>query len=334
MTASPPNRRLQIVAVVFAGAALAMAAIAIIVVSTRSSGSAGSSGSSSETDTASKPDTAPKGPTVVESRVEAGEIVKLDDSTRGKLWSSAGDGIRIDDAALRKSFGLEADDVIVAIAGHEIHRGDRDLHRAMFDITMSLSTPNVVDVDVTRKAGPMLMRWRVSGDLRAAARDFRLASIPAYGGGGSGSSSNSIYGGLTGTTTTDPFATGGLGTYTPDPPDPLVATIKKIDDNHVEMPASTRDKLLADPMTFARGARVVPAMKNGQPDGFKLYAIRPSSMYAAMGFMNGDTLHSVNGYELNSRDTTDAYIKLKTAKSAVFDITRRGRDMTITIDVK
>src|SRR4051812_46195192 len=102
MTVSSPSRRLQVIAVAFAVAALAMAGVAIAVVMTRSS--------TPDTETTTKTEPPPRGPTLVESRVDAADIVKLDDSTRKKLWSTTSGGIRIDDAALRKSFGLEADD--------------------------------------------------------------------------------------------------------------------------------------------------------------------------------------------------------------------------------
>jgi general secretion pathway protein C len=49
-------------------------------------------------------------------------------------------------------------------------------------------------------------------------------------------------------------------------------------------------------MAVAKGARVVPAVKNGKPDGFKLYAIRPSSVYSKLGLTNGDTIQSINGF--------------------------------------
>ena len=66
----------------------------------------------------------------------------------------------------------------------------------------------------------------------------------------------------------------------------------------------------------AKGARVVPAVKNGKPDGFKLYAIRPSSVYAKLGLQNGDTLQSINGFELTSADKAlEVYTKLREATS-------------------
>ena len=102
--------------------------------------------------------------------------------------------------------------------------------------------------------------------------------------------------------------------------------IKKIDDNNYEIDKSLVDKVLANPMAVAKGARVVPAVKNGKPDGFKLYAIRPSSVYAKLGLTNGDTLQSINGFELTSADKAlEVYTKLREATSLEVEITRRGK---------
>jgi len=35
-------------------------------------------------------------------------------------------------------------------------------------------------------------------------------------------------------------------------------------------------------------------MTNGTPNGYKLYATRPGSLAAKLGFMNGDTLISID----------------------------------------
>ena len=51
------------------------------------------------------------------------------------------------------------------------------------------------------------------------------------------------------------------------------------------------------------GEPLIPlVMKNGKPDGLKLYAIRPSSVFARLNFANGDTVHAINGHELTSAD--------------------------------
>ncbi len=113
------------------------------------------------------------------------------------------------------------------------------------------------------------------------------------------------------------------------------AGIRKIDDTHVEVTARVIDAVLANPMAIAKGARVVPAVKDGKADGFKLYAIRPTSVYAKLGFQNGDTLQLVNGMELTSADKAlEVYTKVREATKLVIDITRRGKPVTLTITIK
>jgi hypothetical protein len=93
------------------------------------------------------------------------------------------------------------------------------------------------------------------------------------------------------------------------------------------------DKVLANPTSVARGARVVPSVKNGKPNGFKLYAIRPSSLYARLGFENGDTLHSVAGMPLDSAENAlNVYTRVRhlKKKSLEVEISRRGKPMTLT----
>ena len=111
--------------------------------------------------------------------------------------------------------------------------------------------------------------------------------------------------------------------------------IKKIDDNNYEIDKGLVEKVLANPMGVAKGARVVPAVKNGKPDGFKLYAIRPSSVYAKLGLANGDTLQSINGFELTSADKAlEVYTKLREATSLEVEITRRGKPMTLKYSIR
>jgi general secretion pathway protein C len=88
-------------------------------------------------------------------------------------------------------------------------------------------------------------------------------------------------------------------------------------------------------MAVAKGARVVPSMKNGKPDGFKLYAIRPSSAFARLGLANGDTLQSINGFELTSADKAlEVYTKLREATSLEVEVTRRGKPVTLKYSIR
>lgn len=125
----------------------------------------------------------------------------------------------------------------------------------------------------------------------------------------------------------------GWQAYVPDPPP--VPGVHQVDDTDFTIERSMIDTLLADPMQMARAVRVVPSIKNGAPDGFKLYAIRPSSPVAALGFQNGDTIHSINGLDLSSADKAlEAYTHLRTANSLDVAITRRGHDLVLHYSIK
>ncbi|MCX5741955.1 MAG: hypothetical protein NT062_05590 [Proteobacteria bacterium] len=111
--------------------------------------------------------------------------------------------------------------------------------------------------------------------------------------------------------------------------------VKKIDDNNYEIDKSLVEKILANPMAVAKGARVVPSMKNGKTDGFKLYAIRPNSVYGKIGLTNGDTLNAVNGVVLDSADKgLEVYTKFREATTLEVEITRRGKPFQIKYQIK
>lgn len=116
---------------------------------------------------------------------------------------------------------------------------------------------------------------------------------------------------------------------TPEPTDAdmakALAAIKKLDANQYDIPKDLVDAVLANPMAMLKGGRVVPAMTNGKPDGLKLYAIRPSSIFAKLGLANGDTLKSINKLTVNTaEEALDLYAKLRSATKLEVALVRRG----------
>src|SRR5262245_13891503 len=118
----------------------------------------------------------------------------------------------------------------------------------------------------------------------------------------------------------------------------LDAGIKIVDETHVEITRALADQIAAlDPDLVGKSARVVPAVKDGKPDGFKLYAIRPGSILARLGFANGDTVLTINGVSTVDEDydkVVAAYKKAAAAKVVTFDLRRRGQPLTLTITIK
>ena len=85
----------------------------------------------------------------------------------------------------------------------------------------------------------------------------------------------------------------------------------------------------------ATQARIVPSFKNGKPNGFKLFSIKPRSIYSKIGLQNGDVIHKINGYEMNSPDKAlEIYQKLKEASSVSVELTRRGQQVNHSYSVK
>ncbi len=111
--------------------------------------------------------------------------------------------------------------------------------------------------------------------------------------------------------------------------------VHKIDDSHYDVDRALVDKILSDPSQIMRSARIVPSIKDGKANGFKMYAIRPNSVYAKIGMQNGDTIHSINGFEITSPDKAlEVYTKVKSANSLSVQVTRRGQPVTMDYQIK
>jgi len=110
--------------------------------------------------------------------------------------------------------------------------------------------------------------------------------------------------------------------------------INKVDDTSYEIDRELVNKVIANP-TAMRGARIVPSIKNGKANGFKLYAIRPSSAFAKIGLQNGDTIHNINGFDLSTPDKAlEVYTKVREANSISVSVTRRGKPVTLNYSIK
>jgi len=125
--------------------------------------------------------------------------------------------------------------------------------------------------------------------------------------------------------TTSPSRVASIAPPRPEPDD-TGEGIRKISENEYVISQAEIEKTLSNLNTIATQARIVPAFKNGVSEGFKLFSIRPGSLYAKIGVQNGDIIKRVNGYEMNSPDKAlEVYQKLKEAREVSVEIERRGR---------
>lgn len=105
--------------------------------------------------------------------------------------------------------------------------------------------------------------------------------------------------------------------------------IRKTAAGKYEIDRSALNKVLANTTLLARSARIVPSVRNGKPSGFKLYAIRPGSVYSLLGMHNGDTINAINGHPITTPDKAlEVYTKLRSASHVAISFTRRGKATT------
>lgn len=115
-----------------------------------------------------------------------------------------------------------------------------------------------------------------------------------------------------------------------DKDDDLGKGITKTGPNSYEVTRDEVDNALGNLSKLATQARIVPAFEGGEPIGFKLFSIRPGSLYSKIGVQNGDVIQKVNGYEITSPDKAlELYQKLKDGAQFTVDIKRRGKPVTL-----
>ncbi len=112
----------------------------------------------------------------------------------------------------------------------------------------------------------------------------------------------------------------------------LEAGIHMSDDTHGMITRALFDRLVADPRAIGNSARIVPATRDGRVDGYKLYAIRPGSLFDRLHFQNGDTLQTVNGMDVTTPDKAlTTYAAAHRTNSLEVGLRRRGAPLTIGV---
>jgi general secretion pathway protein C len=106
--------------------------------------------------------------------------------------------------------------------------------------------------------------------------------------------------------------------------------IEKVGEDKYVVQRSRLNDIMSNLSQVSTQARLVPSFKEGKPNGFKIFAIRESSIFGQLGLKNGDLILGVNGYTLDSPDKAlMLYQKLQSTDSWSVDIERRGQKKTI-----
>jgi general secretion pathway protein C len=111
--------------------------------------------------------------------------------------------------------------------------------------------------------------------------------------------------------------------------------IRTVGEHAYEVPREDVQAAFSQLEDLSTQARVVPAFKEGQARGFKMFAIRPHSLFAKLGLQNGDVLQRINGLSLSTPETAiTAFQSLREARHVEVDLERGGAPVRKTYDVR
>lgn len=122
-----------------------------------------------------------------------------------------------------------------------------------------------------------------------------------------------------------------------EPREPRTSSIdvRQVSPQTYEVSRKDLDAALANPSDLMMQARLVPSFRNGEPQGFKMFAIKTGSVYSQLGLQNGDILKRINGLSLQSPDgALEAYQKLRESSRFDVEVERNGQPLRLTYSVR
>ncbi len=113
------------------------------------------------------------------------------------------------------------------------------------------------------------------------------------------------------------------------------ASITRVSDTNFTIDRSLVNQIIENQAALMRTARIVPHEENGQVVGVKMYGIRRRALLGRLGLMNGDTLRTINGFDMGSPDSAlEAYSRLREADNLTLSIIRRGQPVTVEYNIQ
>jgi len=111
--------------------------------------------------------------------------------------------------------------------------------------------------------------------------------------------------------------------------------IRKIGDDRYLVAQAEVDHSLENLSELFTQMRAVPNMQDGKTNGFRLFAIRPNSLFQKIGLQNNDVVQRVNGIELTdpARAMT-LFQELQGEKRLNVDVVRGGETRTLSYEIR
>lgn len=112
-------------------------------------------------------------------------------------------------------------------------------------------------------------------------------------------------------------------------------TVRKVGDNNFVMDRREVEGVLQDFNKLLTQIRVVPHFADGKPDGFKVFNIRPGSLFASLGMVNGDIIKRVNGLDITGPEQAlQMFQQLRDESQVTVDLERFRKNLTLQYEIR
>jgi general secretion pathway protein C len=113
------------------------------------------------------------------------------------------------------------------------------------------------------------------------------------------------------------------------------SNVKKVSDSEYVIDEEVVESSLGNINQLLTQIRVVPNFQDGKADGFKLFAIKPQSIFAKIGLKNGDVIRKVNDQDITSPEKAfGVFQQLRNEKNLSVEISRRGQNQTLSYEIR
>ena len=113
------------------------------------------------------------------------------------------------------------------------------------------------------------------------------------------------------------------------------ANVKKISETDYMIDEMEVENALNNINQLMTQIRVVPNFQDGKANGFKVFAIKPKSIFAKIGLKNGDVIQKINDMDITSPDRAfQAFQELKDEKSLSVELLRRGGPISLHYEIR
>ena len=118
-------------------------------------------------------------------------------------------------------------------------------------------------------------------------------------------------------------------------PDSEAIAVRKVGDNNYVMDRREVEGVLQDFNKLLTQIRVVPHFADGKPDGFKVFNIRPGSLFASLGMVNGDIIKRVNGLDITGPEQAlQMFQQLRDESQVTVDLERFRKNLTLNYEIR